>query len=84
MRVALVASLVSPLRLAEANGPHGVMLDVARGLTERGHEVAIYAAAGSEADGIRIVQIPVDGAAQSAAIKVGVRPSPMATATCRR
>ncbi len=54
MRIALVASLVSPIREAAANGPHAVILDLARGLTGLGHSVVVYAAAGSEADGVEV------------------------------
>ena len=59
MRVALVASLLSPIREAEANGPHAVIVDLARGLTVRGHDVTVYAAAGSRAAGVRIVGLAV-------------------------
>ncbi|HEX2766220.1 MAG TPA: glycosyltransferase [Candidatus Limnocylindria bacterium] len=75
MRVALVASLVSPIRPAEANGPHAVIVDLARGLAARGHEATIYAAEGSTADGCRIVEVPVDAAAAAASVRVGGRPS---------
>lgn len=71
MRVAMVTSLVSPLRQAEANGPHAVVIDLARGLTSRGHEVRVYAASGSVARDIDLMQIPVDAAAADAAVHVG-------------
>lgn len=80
MRVALVASLVSPLRPPQANGPHSVIVDLARGLASRGHAVKVYAAAGSGVDGIDVVEIPVDEAAAGAAIRVGLAPSTDATA----
>lgn len=70
MRVALVASLVSPLRAAEANGPHAVIVDLARGLTARGHRVTVYAAAGSVADGVDLCRIPVEPAAAAASLRV--------------
>ena len=70
MRVAMVASLVSPIRAAEANGPHAVIVDLARGLTARGHRVSVYAAAGSVADGVDIVEIPVDPEAGDARLHV--------------
>ena len=75
MRVALVASLVSPIRPAEANGPHAVIVDLARGLAARGHEATIYAPQGSVADGCRVVEIPVDPAAAGAMVRSGRRPS---------
>jgi glycosyltransferase involved in cell wall biosynthesis len=71
MRVALVASLVSPLRAAEANGPHAVIVDLAKGLSARGHHVTIYAAAGSVADGVDVCQIPVEPAAAAASLRLG-------------
>ncbi len=71
MRVAVVTSLVSPLRPAEANGPHAVVRDLSRGLDARGHDVTIYAAPGSVADGSRVVEIPVDAAAAAASVRIG-------------
>lgn len=71
MRVALVASLVSPIRPAEANGPHAVILDLARGLAARGHTVTVHAAAGSVAPGVALRQVPVEPAARAAALRAG-------------
>ena len=68
MRIALVASLVSPIREAEANGPHSIILDLARGLSARGHETMVFAARGSSAPGVRLREIDVDAIAQDAAI----------------
>ena len=45
MRVAVVTSLVSPLREPQANGPQAVIADLARGLSGRGHVVTVVAAA---------------------------------------
>lgn len=70
MRVALVASLVSPLRAAEANGPHAVIVDLAEGLGARGHRVTIYAAAGSVAEGVDLCEIPVEPAAAAASLRM--------------
>ena len=75
MRIALVASLVSPIRAAEANGPHAVILDLARGLSARGHETTIYAASGSlvhHAGALR--EIEVDPIAQQAALTTDGQP----------
>jgi UDP-glucose:tetrahydrobiopterin glucosyltransferase len=79
MRVALVTSLVSPIRPAEANGPHAVVIDLAHGLTARGHRVSVYAAAGSVAEGCHIVQVPVESAAAAASVLVGQAPPAAAT-----
>lgn len=69
MRVALVASLVSPIRTAEANGPHSVIVDLARGLADRGHQVEVYAAAGSVVDGVRVIEIEVEPEVRLASIR---------------
>lgn len=74
MRVALVASLVAPLRAAEANGPHAVILDVAKGLGARGHLVTVYAAEGSVADGIDLSPVPVEPVAATARLRMDAAP----------
>ena len=75
MRVALVASLVAPIRTAEANGPHAVILDLSRSLSAQGHEVTIYAARGSTvADAAALREIDVDPVVQLAAFKSGRQP----------
>lgn len=84
MRVALTASLVSPLRAAEANGPHAVMLDLARGLEARGHSATIYAAAGSVADGVDLRPIPVESAAAGASLQLAAAAPTAATAALNR
>ncbi|HEX8939019.1 MAG TPA: glycosyltransferase [Candidatus Limnocylindrales bacterium] len=60
MRIAVVAPLVAPLRSADARGNHAVLLDVARGLAGRGHQVTLHGAAGSRAPGLEVVPVPVD------------------------
>lgn len=84
MRIALVASLVSPIRAAEANGPHAVIVDLARGLTKRGHRVTVYAAAGSVADGIDVAEIPVGVRASEARLRFDGRADDQATAALNR
>jgi glycosyltransferase involved in cell wall biosynthesis len=69
MRIALVASLVSPIRPAEANGPHSVILDLARGLRARGHDTAVFAARGSSARGVDVHEVDVAPVARDAAIQ---------------
>jgi glycosyltransferase involved in cell wall biosynthesis len=80
MRVALVTSPVAPIRPAEANGPHAVVVDLARGLRRRGHEAIIYAAEGSVVEGVEVIQVVVDPRAAEAAVRVGARPPAGATA----
>lgn len=80
MRVALVTSPVAPIRPAEANGPHAVVIDLARGLRRRGHEAIVYAAEGSVVDGVDVVEVPVDPSAAAAAVRIGAQPPAAATA----
>lgn len=80
MRIALVASLVSPMRPAEANGPHAVIVDLARGLAARGHRITVYAAAGSAVDGVEVVEVPVSPEARGASLRAGGAARPEATA----
>ncbi|HEV3486034.1 MAG TPA: glycosyltransferase, partial [Vicinamibacterales bacterium] len=75
MRIALVSSLVSPIRDAAANGPHSIVVDLARGLGSRGHAVAIYAARGSAADGVEIREVDVDPDVRRATFRPG-HPAP--------
>lgn len=84
MRIALVASLVSPIRAAEANGPHSVILDVAGGLAARGHAVTVYAARGSAARDVQIVEIPVEPTAKGAELRFDGGPDDHATAALNR
>ncbi|MDQ2689103.1 MAG: glycosyltransferase [Chloroflexota bacterium] len=83
MDVALVASLVSPIRSAEANGPHAVIVDLAAGLEERGHRVTVYAAAGSRVPPGRLVEIPVASGAGDASIQPGRPPASAANHALR-
>ncbi len=84
MRVALVASLVSPILPAEANGPHAVIADLARGLGAHGHHVTVYAAAGSALPGAEVRQVPVEPQAQGASVSFdSVAPASAAAALNR-
>ena len=58
MRIAVVASLVTPLLDAQAGGAQAFLADLARGLSRR-HEVELYCAAGSDITGVALVQIEV-------------------------
>lgn len=84
MRVAVVDSLVSPIRSAEASGPHVVIVDLARGLAARGHRVSVYAAADSVANGVDIVEIPVEPESGGARLQVGRGSADGATAALNR
>ena len=59
MRIAVVAPLVTPIREPQLGGSQAVVADLARGLAERGHEVDVYAAAGSVIPGVTVVDTRV-------------------------
>jgi glycosyltransferase involved in cell wall biosynthesis len=66
---------VTPIRPALAGGAQAFLADVAMGLAERGHEVALYCAAGSDVPGVEMVQIAVSPDVRRALVMPG-RPSP--------
>jgi len=59
MRIAVVAPLVTPIREPQLGGSQALVADLARGLAERGHEVEVYAAAGSVIPGVTVVDTGV-------------------------
>ena len=59
MRIAVVAPLVTPIREPQLGGSQAVVADLAHGLAERGHEVEVYAAAGSVIPGVTVVDTGV-------------------------
>jgi UDP-glucose:tetrahydrobiopterin glucosyltransferase len=59
MRIAVVAPLVTPIREPQLGGSQAIVADLARGLAERGHEVEVYAAAGSVIPGVTVVDTGV-------------------------
>src|SRR5260370_42119375 len=59
MRIAIVAPLVTPIREPQLGGSQAVVADLACGLAERGHEVEVYAAAGSVIPGVTVVDTGV-------------------------
>jgi UDP-glucose:tetrahydrobiopterin glucosyltransferase len=60
VRVAVVAPLVAPLLERSAHGNLQVLLDVAVGLQDRGHEVAVFCASGSDVRGVRLETTAVE------------------------
>jgi UDP-glucose:tetrahydrobiopterin glucosyltransferase len=60
MKVAIVAPLVSAIREPQRGGSQAFVSDLARGLVERGHEVHLYAASGSEVHGVQVIDTGVD------------------------
>ncbi len=68
MKVAIVAPLVSAIREPQRGGSQAFVSDLARGLVERGHEVHLYAASGSEVDGVQVIDTGVDHRALQATL----------------
>src|SRR5207247_9643442 len=65
LKSAVVAPLVTPLTPAQAGGSQAFVADLARALTESGHDLALFCASGSEVPGVAIheVQVPTEIAA---------------------
>jgi glycosyltransferase involved in cell wall biosynthesis len=60
LRLALIASLVSPIREPQCGGAQAFLADLAAGLAQRGHEVDVFAASASEIEGVRCVDVGVE------------------------
>jgi glycosyltransferase involved in cell wall biosynthesis len=60
VRLAIVAPLVAPIREPQRGGSQAFVADLARGLAERGHEVHLYAASGSQVAGVDVIDTGVD------------------------
>lgn len=60
MRVALVAPLVSPVSDPPLGGAQALLADLAQGLRQRGHEITLYARAGSTVEGVSLRAVPVE------------------------
>jgi len=71
MRIAVVASPVTALRPAQLGGAQAFICDLARGLTQRGHDVTLHCAAGSQVDGVKLITVPVPPDAASALVMPG-------------
>lgn len=78
MRIAVVASPVTPLRPAQPGGAQAMVCDLAIGLARRGHQVAIHCVEGSEVAGVELITVPPPrDAAQALVMPLG-RPAPQA------
>jgi UDP-glucose:tetrahydrobiopterin glucosyltransferase len=62
MRIALLAPLVSPIAPPFLGGAQAILYDLARSLTDHGHDVTLYAAAGSDIPGVQRVSTGIDSA----------------------
>lgn len=75
MRIAVVASPVTPLQPAQLGGAQSLLTDLAVGLAGRGHDVRLYCAEGSDVAGVELVTVPVPQDAAAALVIPGGRTS---------
>ncbi len=81
MRIALVAPLIAPLAEPQLGGVQTFLVDLARGLVRRGHDVTVYAPRGSRVDGVTVVEAAVDAdALRATLVRPGRRPTQDAAA----
>lgn len=78
MRIAIVASPVTPIGGAQVGGAQSVICDLAQGLTRRGHSVSLHCAEGSHLPGVDLVTVPVPADAAAALVLPGGPPSSQA------
>jgi glycosyltransferase involved in cell wall biosynthesis len=76
VRIAVVASLVTPLREAQVGGAQAFLTDLARALAARGHDVTVYCAEGSSVAGLRLVTVPAPAGVEAALVMPGGAPPP--------
>ena len=55
-----MAPLVTAIREPQQGGSQAFVSDLARGLVGRGHDVHVYAAAGSEIPGVKVIDTGID------------------------
>ena len=75
MRIAVVASPVTPLRPAQTGGAQSVICDLAVGMVRRGHNVLLHCAEGSEVAGVELVMVPTPTDANKALVMPGGTPA---------
>lgn len=75
MRIAVVASPVTPLRPAQTGGAQSVICDLAVGMVRRGHNVLLYCVEGSEVAGVELVMVPTPADASKALVMPGGAPA---------
>jgi UDP-glucose:tetrahydrobiopterin glucosyltransferase len=77
VRIAVVASPVTPLTSRQVGGAQAFVSDLAIGLTRRGHEVRLHCAEGSDVPGVRLVMVPAPADAAAALVMpAGSAPRP--------
>jgi glycosyltransferase involved in cell wall biosynthesis len=60
MKIAIMAPLVTAIREPQRGGSQAFVSDLARGLAGRGHDVHVYAAAGSHIPGVEVIDTGID------------------------
>ena len=84
MKIAVVASPVTPLRPAQLGGAQAFLCDLAAGLARRGHRVRLFCTEGSDVPGVELVTVPAPPDAAAALVMPGggaaPAPSPGVTA----
>ncbi|MHB8611988.1 MAG: glycosyltransferase [Candidatus Dormibacteraceae bacterium] len=75
MRIAVVASPVTPLRPAQTGGAQSVICDLAVGMVRRGHDVLLYCAEASEVAGVELVMVSTPADAKKALVMPGGAPA---------
>jgi UDP-glucose:tetrahydrobiopterin glucosyltransferase len=75
VRIAVVASPVTPLRPAQTGGAQSVICDLAVGMVRRGHNVLLHCAEGSEVAGVELVMVPTPTDANKALVMPGGAPA---------
>jgi hypothetical protein len=76
VRIAVIASPVTPLRPVQAGGAQAMVTDIATGLTRRGHVVQLFCAEGSDVPGVDLVMVPNPGDAAALVMPGGPPPPP--------
>lgn len=71
MKIAVVASPVTPLRPAQLGGAQAFVCDLALGLMGRGHEVTLHCVEGSEVAGVKLALVPAPRDAAAALVMPG-------------
>jgi UDP-glucose:tetrahydrobiopterin glucosyltransferase len=60
MKIAIMAPLVTAIREPQLGGSQAFVSDLARGLVDRGHDVHVFAASGSEIPGVDVIDTGID------------------------
>jgi glycosyltransferase involved in cell wall biosynthesis len=71
VKIAVVASPVTPLRPAQLGGAQAFVCDLAVGLAAHGHDVTLHCTDGSEVAGARLVTVPAPRDAAAALVMPG-------------